>query len=332
METTMMRTYLLRLLLMATCLWAIGCLDDDTTIQSGEIDPVPRRGSEIAKTDQEFTLDPKALMAGKTTIALMTYRNTEHAKAAKWLRDTTIKHTGWKDVYAVTYENESVVYRGRYKSAAQARRELKGVRAYTTKIGKVPFAQASVVSLPGQDGGNPEWDLARVTDKMYSVLVAVYMDMPAKEYYGRRQRAVAACKALREKGVEAYYYHTPSRSALCIGSFGPSAVRSVKQKRVHPQTGDVSHFTVKQPVDPKLKKIRRDYPHILICGNTEINEHWNKTTQKMDKKISPTTIIAIPSSKQRTNPHAPSRTTTGAGNAEPRKTQGTSKGTGWMER
>jgi len=50
---------------MATCLWAIGCLDDDTTIQSGEIDPVPRRGAGIAKTDQEFTLDPKALMAGE---------------------------------------------------------------------------------------------------------------------------------------------------------------------------------------------------------------------------------------------------------------------------
>ncbi len=328
----MMRTYLLPLLLMATCLWAIGCLDDDTTIQSGEIDPVPRRGSQIAKTDQEFTLDPNALMAGRTTIALMTYRNDEHAKAAKWLRDTTIKHTGWKDVYAVTYENQSVVYRGRYRSAAQAQHELKSVRAYKTKIGKVPFSQAGVVSLPGQGGGKREWDLAHVTGKMYSVLVAVYMDMPEKQYFGRRQRAVAACKALREKGVEAYYYHTPSRSALCIGAFGPAAVRSVRQKRVHPKTGDVSHFVAKQPVDPKLKKIRRDYPYLLVCGNTEITEHWNRKTRVMDKKISPTTIFVIPSGNKRTNSNAPSRTTTGAGNAEPRQTQGTSRGTGWIQR
>lgn len=332
MEMIMIRPFFLRLLLMATCLWAIGCLDDNPTMQGGEIDPVARHGSALAQTDKEFTLDPKALMAGQTTIALMTYRNAKHAEAAKWLRDTTIKHTGWKDVYAVTYENRSVVYRGRYTSAAQAQKMLKSVRAYKTKIGKVPFSQASVVSLPGQGQGKREWDLAHVTDGMYSVLVAVYMDMPEKEYFGRRQRAVAACKALRKKGVEAYYYHTPSRSALCIGSFGPAAVRSVKRKRVHPQTGDVSHFMAQQPVDPKLKKIRRDYPHMLVCGNTEITEHWNKETKTMEKKIAPTTIFVIPSGKQRTPFHAPSRPTTGAGNAEPRQTQGTSKGTGWMER
>jgi hypothetical protein len=328
----MIRTYSLRLLLMATCLGAIGCLDDNPTMQSGNIDPVARRGSGIAQADKDFTLDPKALMAGQTTITLMTYRNAEHAKAAKWLRDATIKHTGWKDVYAVTYENRSVVYRGRYTSAAQAQKVLKSVRAYKTKIGKVPFSQASVVSIPGQGQGNQDWDLANVTDGMYSVLVAVYMDLPEKEYFGRRQRAVAACNALRKKGVEAYYYHTPSRSALCIGSFGPAAVRSVKRKRVHPKTGDVSHFTVQHPIDPKLKQIRRDYPEMLVCGNTEITEHWNKRTKTMDKKTSPTTIFVIPSGNQRTPSHAPPRTTTGAGNAEPRETQRTSQGTGWMER
>ena len=57
----------------------------------------------------------------------------------------------------------------------------------------------------------PEWDLTRAAGA-YSLQIAVFKDSPE-----RRAAAVEAVRAARAGGYDAYYYHGPTASSVCIG-------------------------------------------------------------------------------------------------------------------
>ena len=162
------------------------------------------------------------------TILLKTTSGMSHVEKARLIEQSLGKH-GWKDVYILVKDDHSQVCWGKYPSIKAAQKNLKKAKAFTNQLGQKPFAVALVLPLPGKDLGPPEWNLAKAPG-VYSVLVAVYYDVPEKNYFGRKQSAVELCRVYRQEwNWEAYYHHGPVRSHVTIGSFDESAVATVRE-------------------------------------------------------------------------------------------------------
>src|SRR5262249_18469567 len=88
---------------------------------------------------------------------------------------------------------------------------------------KYPFFSARVRPKPIPDEGPPEWDL-RNAKCVYTLNVGVTKATPTMENY--KEAAVEWVKDLRERGFEAYYYHSPERplSSVCVGTFSEDAL------------------------------------------------------------------------------------------------------------
>ena len=88
---------------------------------------------------------------------------------------------------------------------------------------KYPFFSARARPKPIPDEGPPEWDL-RNAKGVYTLNVGVTKATPTMENY--KEAAVEWVKDLRERGFEAYYYHSPERplSSVCVGTFSEDAL------------------------------------------------------------------------------------------------------------
>jgi hypothetical protein len=83
------------------------------------------------------------------------------------------------------------------------------------------FLHARKVPFPDRDVGEPEWDLRRA-EGLYTLQVAVYFN--TTEMQSRKLAAVEKARQLRNKGLEAYYYHGQAQSIVTVGLFGEDAV------------------------------------------------------------------------------------------------------------
>lgn len=159
------------------------------------------------------------------TILLETFVGEGHAQQAERYRVETAKHTGWQGLSVVDKKDHSELYWGNYRSLAEADKNLKLAKAFMAPAGGYKlYVKAMVVPLEEPDVGRPEYDLANAQG-YYTVLVAVFYDVPEANYYNRKQNAVDYCQQLRGRFQEAYYYHDPTRSAVTVGRFPKSAVR-----------------------------------------------------------------------------------------------------------
>lgn len=93
----------------------------------------------------------------------------------------------------------------------------------------------------------PEWDLGR-SDGDYSLLIAVFTGVE-----DRRAVAVEYVRRLREQGDEAYYYHDPTRSHVCVGSFNGRTVRQLPNG-------------VMRVLDPDYRRYKSKYPYYTLDG------------------------------------------------------------------
>jgi hypothetical protein len=84
-----------------------------------------------------------------------------------------------------------------------------------------PFLLARPVPMPGASGDPPEWDL-RGARGVYSLQICYCIDKAG--FPDRREGAVAIVRQLRREGEEAYYYHGPVKSLVCVSRFDESAV------------------------------------------------------------------------------------------------------------
>ena len=163
-----------------------------------------------------------------TILLYMLNDPTSHVKDAELYRREAEKDTGWKGLFVTSKADHSELCWGRYPTIEAAQKNLKKAKAYVAPAGMKIFAQAMVVPLPGEDVGPPEWKLENAPG-FYSVLVAVFYDVPDANYVGRKDFAVQYCKQLRDQGREAYYHHGPNRSGVTVGSFPESAIETVQQ-------------------------------------------------------------------------------------------------------
>lgn len=205
----------------------------------------------------------------KQTILLQLFEGPDHVSRAVSQQNYLTETLKWNDVYVVHDDDHSMLYMGNYPDVQSAQSDLVKAKTFRMANGLQPFIKAIVITKPGSgEEGPPEWNLKNAKG-CYSVLVDIQYDVPQTGYYGRKQRAVMDCRNLRKQGYEAYYFHGPYKSGVAVGTFPKEAIKTVKIKATHPVTHNEFEVEKEVVVDPKMKQIFRDFPELLICGNTE---------------------------------------------------------------
>ncbi|MCH9035611.1 MAG: hypothetical protein IID42_14105 [Planctomycetes bacterium] len=110
---------------------------------------------------------------------------------------------------------------GKRSKPRKLRKDLDTIKHLGTKSGDYFFLRARTVRLPTKDAGNPAWNLANI-DGAYSLQVAFFE--PTDEFWDFKATAAEYCAVLREKGFEAYYFHTEASSCVTVGIFQEDAV------------------------------------------------------------------------------------------------------------
>jgi hypothetical protein len=193
------------------------------------------------------------------SILLQIVPGEDHVKNAATLKNEVAAASGWGDVFVVHKAGWSELYHGHYVSMAQAQSDLKKTKAWRNAAGAQPFAQAMIMALPGKETGPPEWGLLR-TSGTFTVVVAEFYDVPEASYVGRKDFAVRCCREFRSQGLEAYYYHGPVKSFVCIGSFPESSYPSVDRN------GRIER-AVK---DDRIAAILKRFTYLAVNGRQEI--------------------------------------------------------------
>ena len=204
------------------------------------------------------------------TILLQFFEGPDHVSRAVAQKNYLTDTLAWKDVYVVHEEDHSILYMGSYSDAKIAQGELMKAKTFRMANGMQPFAKAIVTAKPGNkdDDGPAEWNLKNAKG-YYSILVDIQYDVPQNGYYGRKQRAVMDCRNLRKQGYDAYYIHDAYKSGVTVGSFPVTSIEKRMIKVKHPVTHNEFEVEKNIIVDPKMKQIFKDFPEMLICGNTE---------------------------------------------------------------
>lgn len=180
-----------------------------------------------------------------------------HVRDAEAYRKAMTEKVGWKGLFVVHKGGHSELFWGRYGSPADAEKDLRTAKSYRTQTGMPIFAKAIVVPLPGRDIGPEAWRLDKAKGE-YSLLVAVFKDVPEKKYVGRRRFAVDYCRRLREHGYPGYFHHGKVVSHVTLGAFARNAVRERKTRQ-----GQQLEI-----LDAGIKKLRADFPELQVNGNT----------------------------------------------------------------
>jgi len=196
---------------------------------------------------------------GEYTILLYADDQPGHAETVSRFHQETQKNTGWQGLFVVNEPTRSMLFWSRYPTIEAAQDNLHKAKAYAAPSGLNIFALAMVVPVGGADEGPPEWDLLNATGA-YTVLVAVYYDMPEKKYIGRKKFAIDDVRLLRQQGYQAYYYHGPARSNVTIGSFPASSVETVRESA---GGGIVERKVVR---DERIQKLLNDFPQLSVNG------------------------------------------------------------------
>src|SRR5215208_2762827 len=164
------------------------------------------------------------------TILCATFSGPDHASQARAARSNLINQTKMRDWYIIHGQGQTTLYYGFYRSindpkdakeTARAQNDRKTIAALSDPAsGARLFPAVILTKLDTPDPSSPpEWDLTRAQG-MYSLQIAVYKDSP-----DRRAAAVDVVRAARTQGYDAYYYHGPTSSSVCIGAWPESAVR-----------------------------------------------------------------------------------------------------------
>lgn len=208
-----------------------------------------------AETDRA-EVDDTRTADGDYTILLYVDAGPGHIARIREYRERTESDAGWDDLQVVHKTGRSELYRGHYSSAAAAAEALAEAKAYRTPAGVNIFAKAVVVPVPGADAGHAADHRLAAADGAYSVLVAVFYDVPDADYVGRREKAVAYCRQLRAEGHEAYYHHGSSRSSVTVGSFPADAVETVK----------VGAEFKQRLIDPAMRAVMSEFEFLAVNG------------------------------------------------------------------
>jgi hypothetical protein len=224
------------------------------------------------------------------SIRLIVVATPDHVQRVQTYKEQTEQEAGWTGLYVLVKGNFSELYWGKYPSKEAAQGDLNRARNFRTRVGIQAYPKATVLPIPGSDTGPAEMNLANAKG-VYTVLIATFHDVPE-----RRSFAVENCKDLRQKGEEAYFYHTAVESIVTIGTFDASAIKKV---RAGPTTNMVINSKL---IEQVLKK------HPLMAENGRsmrvlVPDILSGKAVWVDK---PSYVIAIPQNAENEWPTNPS--------------------------
>jgi hypothetical protein len=229
------------------------------------------------------------------TIFCASYSDPLHVSTAKAMKDYLLRTTSMRDWYIVQSELSTTLYYGYYKEIDERADKKDGPRAQADRravsnltdprSGDRLFHSVLLMPLDEPDPSAPtQWDL-RQAKGYWSLQIAAFKDST-----DRKERAVEAARALRADGQEAYYYHGPTISLVCIGAFAkeaavregfvstdpsadvdvmvlPSNMPAPKGEIIGPDGHRViaANPTLKI-FDERLRKLMQQYPHNAVNG------------------------------------------------------------------
>jgi hypothetical protein len=202
-----------------------------------------------------------------------------HVERANHMRDELKKATSMKDWYVVHDAGQSLLYYGYYrclndpkdaKESQRAQKDRAVIDQMTDPMGNRPFAQALFLTIDAPDpSAPPEWNLANASGDC-SLLIAVYKGSPQRKEY-----AVAAVRDARARKVDAYYYHGPTESYVCIGHWPKSAYR---------MTGDKAEAKTSNP-DEQIVVAPMSKDKVFNQELTDIQQNNNMRVVQKDVQI-----------------------------------------------
>ncbi len=219
-------------------------------------------------------------------IMIYSFSGPGHQGQAENQLATAEQVTGWKGLHVISSEKSSRVVWGKFPSVKSAQRDLSKAKTLVLGNGQRPFGAAVIIPLPSPDVGPPEWKLKGAPGN-FTVMVAVFYNVPEDNYVGRKKFAVMYCEQLRKEGELAFYHHGTVRSIVTVGLLGKSAVRSYMD-------GPVQRTVIN---DPKAVAIMKRYPLLAINGREERIRSFNPETGKFKSVPQKTRLIGVPGKK-----------------------------------
>jgi len=185
-------------------------------------------------------------------------------------------------------ENSAAIYYGTYlrdldpqtgdrSIPSDLRNDLNMIKQLADEERRHYFLGAHMVPAPEADVGTPEWDL-RQAGGLYTLQVAVYFNTDVMQ--DRKLAAVEKTRQLRARGLEAYYYHGPTRSIVTVGAFGEDAVLDETGKVRYVTVGG-QHRQVAHHYGPQVVELQQDPDCMYNRTNDDI---WYNIDQQTGQR------------------------------------------------
>lgn len=230
--------------------------------------------------------------AGATcTIALHNLSGTgaETLAQAKSMLVDIQQQTSWKDLHIIQSDMFTKICRGYFMSfsSSEAQRTLHQVRNFTDSRGNKPFETAIFAALPNTElapasGGPPEWDLRRSPANASLCIGFFVNDELCKD---RVAAAVEKVKKLRNKGVEAWYYHGQYRSGVYVGHFDAQYEWVTTGKS---SDGQLIHRMQFVTHDPSFATLRKQFPEYQRNGEIQLFNYGGR------EAYDPSRLVPVP--------------------------------------
>jgi hypothetical protein len=160
------------------------------------------------------------------TIYCLGVTGPDHVAKANQVKILWQQATQRRDWYVVHQDDQSLVFFGYYRAiadpkdsdTARAAADRTMIRNLKDTVGDYPFEQAMLMPVDAPDPNAPPlWNLVNAKG-------AWTLEIAAYKGPGRKEAAVESVRQARAQGIEAYYYHGPTASSVCIGAWPQEAV------------------------------------------------------------------------------------------------------------
>ncbi|MEZ0266304.1 MAG: hypothetical protein ACAI43_16360 [Phycisphaerae bacterium] len=235
--------------------------------------------------------------------------------------------TPLKNWYVLHDDAKSTLFHGFYSSISAKDPAGRQAQADRTAIadwadpglgGEKPFTQVMFTRIAEPEPPAPaEWRLSNAPNNGYWSLQVAAFQGNAK----RKEAAVEAVREARSRGVEAYYYHGPTISSVCVGAWPANAIKEQEadggkaiinqedallvangplpkrfaEARIKNSDGQrIQTLTERVEIqDKSLLAAMRDFPHHYV--NYERIKHDAKNADAtMTKVYAPSFLVIIP--------------------------------------
>jgi hypothetical protein len=216
---------------------------------------------------------PVAPAGAQWTLYCRTIRGPVHVEESSRLKSQLVMNPQLKGWYLVHNDDDSIVCYGYYSSPsdAQAKLDKRRIESLTDVSGQPIFTGVCFQPIASPDPeAPPEWNLSNTPSRMYwSLQIAAFRDNPL-----RKKAAVEAVRDLRKQGIEAYYFHGPTISSVCVGAWPIQAVKRQGEDNVaHASDPDSSLLVLSEPLPQYARPKERDRdgkPLVTLAPKLEV--------------------------------------------------------------